>query len=114
MIRQGKRNTHRTFMLSSLILSVVFLLSYLIYHSKAHHVEFQGEGAIKFVYLFILLSHILLSVAVVPLALISVYRGLASKFAAHRKIARWTFPIWLYVSVTGVLVYYFAHVYNVA
>lgn len=118
-VRKGNIRLHRTLMLSALILSGLFLVSYVLYHSGPGHVVYNGKGAIRMVYFFILLSHILLSVAVVPLALTSVYRGWNSKLGEdaemvkkHRKIARITFPIWLYVAITGVIVYFMAHPFN--
>ncbi len=112
MIRKKKRNTHKIFMLSALTLSILFLVSYVIYHAVHGHDEFRGIGYIRIVYFLILTSHVFLSIALVPMALITVYRGLAGRFAIHRKIAKFTLPVWLYVSVTGVIVYYFAHIYS--
>jgi len=96
---------HRACMLSAFACSIVFLASYLIYHYQAGSVPYKGQGWSRGVYFTILLTHIILAVAVVPLALITLSRALRERFAAHRRIARWTFPIWLYVSVTGVIVY---------
>jgi putative membrane protein len=104
-IRKGKILLHKTLMLSALGLSALFLISYVIYHFQAEHTRFGGEGVIKYIYFFILITHILLATAIVPLALLSIYRGLANQFIKHKKIARWTLPIWLYVSITGVIVY---------
>lgn len=109
-IKRGKREMHRGAMIGAFILSIVFLVSYIIYHYTASHVSFGGEGAIKGIYLFILFSHILLSVIIVPLALLSIYRAIQGQFQKHRKVVKWAWPIWLYVSVTGVLVYLMAHV----
>lgn len=96
---------HRACMLSAFIFSIFFLLSYITYHSNAPETKFGGEGLIKGVYLFILLTHIVLASIIVPLALITLYRIWKNQTEKHRKIARWTFPIWLYVSITGVVVY---------
>ena len=85
--------------------SVVFLISYLIYHFQVGSVRFQKEGAIRTVYLAILLTHTVLAATVPVLATMTLYRGRKARFDKHRRIARWTFPIWLYVSVTGVVVY---------
>jgi len=92
-------------MLSALACSIAFLASYLIYHYQVGSVPYKGQGWSRVVYFAILLTHTILAVAVVPLVLITLTRALRERFAAHRRIARWTFPIWLYVSVTGVIVY---------
>ena len=92
-------------MLSAFACSIVFLASYLIYHYQVGSVPYKGLGWMRVVYFAILITHTILAVAVVPLVLITLTRALRERFAAHRRIARWTFPIWLYVSVTGVIVY---------
>lgn len=92
-------------MLAAFSCSMLFLISYLVYHYQVGSVPFKGQGWIRAVYFTILITHTILATAVVPLALITLSRALREKFAAHRRIARWTFPIWLYVSVTGVIVY---------
>ena len=92
-------------MLSAFACSIVFLASYLIYHYQVGSVPYRGLGWMRVVYFAILLTHTILAVAVVPLVSITLVRALRERFAAHRRIARWTFPIWLYVSVTGVIVY---------
>ncbi len=104
-IKNKKVGLHKALMTTALILSALFLLSYVAFHLTTPSTKFGGEGAIKTVYLVILLSHILLSAIVVPLVLISYVRGLSQKYDKHRKIARITLPIWLYVALTGVLVY---------
>jgi len=86
--------------------SMLFLISYLVYHYQVGSVPFKGQGWVRPLYFTILLSHTILAVAVVPLALITLRRALGKNFSAHRRIARWTFPIWLYVSITGVVVYW--------
>jgi len=96
---------HKRLMWTALILSVVFLLSYVLYHATTPSTSYGGEGTLKYVYFFILLTHILLSAVVVPLVLLTLVRALAEKFDQHRKIAKITLPIWLYVTLTGVLVY---------
>ncbi|MBE7441147.1 MAG: hypothetical protein KFKLKKLM_02162 [Flavobacteriales bacterium] len=96
---------HKRLMWTALILSVLFLLSYVLYHATTPSTSFGGEGTIKYVYFFILLTHILLSAIVVPLVLLTLVRALAEKFDQHRKLAKITLPIWLYVTLTGVLVY---------
>ncbi|MCB2206070.1 DUF420 domain-containing protein [bacterium] len=105
-IRQKKIPQHRAMMLSAFITSAVFLVSYLTYHFSVELVtRFQGEGFARTLYFFILISHSVLAVAVPPLAIITLFRGLKMNVQRHRRIARWTLPIWMYTSVTGVLVY---------
>jgi putative membrane protein len=106
-IRVGDRETHKRLMLTSLGLSTIFLVSYVLSKLSNEPTPFGGEGAIRYIYFFILISHIILATTIVPLALFSIYRGLSGQFKKHRKVAKWTFPIWLYVAVTGVLVYLF-------
>ncbi|MBS1536813.1 MAG: DUF420 domain-containing protein [Bacteroidetes bacterium] len=104
-IRQRKFKQHKTVMLSAFILSCLFLVSYITYHSQAPSTHFGGEGMIKAVYFFILITHIVLAAVIVPLALFTISRSWRGEFAKHKKIARWTLPIWLYVTITGVVVY---------
>ena len=104
-IRRRWVRAHRFCMISALSVSTVFLGSYLIYHYNAGAVKFQGTGWIRPAYFSMLATHIALAVAIVPLALVTLARALRRNFIAHRKIARWTWPLWMYVSVTGVLVY---------
>jgi uncharacterized membrane protein YozB (DUF420 family) len=104
-IRSGKRQTHKKFMVSAFLVSCVFLVSYLIYHYRVGHVAFQGQGWIRPVYFVLLISHTILAVAIVPLILITLRRAWTERFDKHRAIARWTLPVWFYVSVTGVIVY---------
>jgi putative membrane protein len=104
-IRRGYVRRHRAAMISACIVSALFLTSYVIYHANIGSKPFQGQGPIRLVYFTILLTHVLLAVAVPPLALITLSRGLRARFDRHVAIARWTFPIWMYVSVTGVIVY---------
>jgi uncharacterized membrane protein YozB (DUF420 family) len=106
LIRRGRRTLHKRCMLGALATSTLFLVSYLIYHAQVGSVPFPGQGLARTVYLTILLTHVLLAATILPLALITVARGLTSDFDRHVRIARWTFPIWLYVSVTGVVVYW--------
>lgn len=105
MIKQKNIKLHKRFILAAFTTTALFLVSYVTYHGMAESTAFGGEGAIRYVYYFILLTHIVLSAAIVPLALVTVARGLNMKVEKHRKIARWTMPIWLYVSLTGVVVY---------
>ena len=104
-IKKGNRKVHERLMTFAIALSLAFLVMYVAYHMTSDSTKFGGEGWIKFVYFFILISHILLSIAVIPLVLFTYVRALASKFDQHKKLAKITFPIWLYVAVTGVVVY---------
>ncbi len=104
-IKNGNRILHKRLMTTAIALSVAFLVMYVAYHMTADSTKFGGEGEIKIVYFFILISHIILSIAVIPLVLITYVRALAERFDSHKKIAKITFPIWLYVAVTGVIVY---------
>lgn len=102
---------HKNLMISSFFLSSVFLVSYVISKMSAEPVPYGGEGILRYVYFFILITHIILSAIIVPLVLFTMYRGLTGEVAKHRKIARYTYPVWLYVAVTGVLVYVFMSPY---
>ena len=113
-IKKGKRQLHEKLMKTAIACSLVFLLLYIAYHMTTDSTKFGGEGVLKYVYYFILLSHILLSIAVIPLVLITYVRALANKFDKHKKIAKITFPIWLYVAVTGVVVYLMISPYYVS
>ena len=104
-IRAGKRDVHKYFMVSAFGVSTVFLASYLIYHFRVGHVVFRGQGWIRAVYFALLLSHTVLAIVIVPLILITLRRAWLEKFDKHRRIARWTLPLWFYVCVTGVIVY---------
>ncbi len=104
-IKNGKRKTHEYLMKTAIGLSALFLIMYVAYHMTADSTKFGGEGTIKYIYLFILLTHIVLSIVIIPLVLITFVRALSQSFDRHRKIARITFPIWLYVAITGVIVY---------
>jgi putative membrane protein len=105
-IRAGKMEVHKRFMLSAFWVSAVFLVSYVIYHIRVKQVVlFQGQGWIRPVYFALLLSHIILAIVIVPMILITLRRAWLEKFDKHRMIARWTLPLWFYVSVTGVIVY---------
>ncbi len=105
LIRRGRADLHKRCMLAALTTSALFLTSYVIYHFNTGSRPFPGQGAIRVVYLTILFTHVVLAVAILPLALITAARGLKGQFALHVRIARWTLPIWLYVSVTGVVIY---------
>jgi len=104
-IRSGNVAVHRRCMLAALATSTLFLTSYLIYHYHVGSVPFTGQGWTRRLYFTILISHTSLAVTIVPLVLITLYRALTSRFERHKRIARWTLPLWLYVSVTGVIVY---------
>jgi uncharacterized membrane protein YozB (DUF420 family) len=106
LIRRGRVLAHKVLMSSALGVSALFLASYLVYHVQVGSVRFTGQGWIRPLYFAILVSHTILAAAVVPLALVTVTRALRGRFDRHKRIARWTLPIWLYVSVTGVLVYW--------
>ena len=105
MIRQDRRALHKACMLAALVTSTAFLTSYVIYHAHVGSRPFTGRGTVRVVYFAILLTHVVLAAAILPLALVTTARGLRSQFDRHKKIARWTLPVWLYVSVTGVVIY---------
>jgi uncharacterized membrane protein YozB (DUF420 family) len=105
LIRRRKIEAHRLCMLSAFAVSALFLISYVVYHANVGSVPYQGQGAIRMVYFAILITHVILAAAILPLALVTLSRALARRFDRHRTIARWTLPIWLYVSVTGVVIY---------
>ena len=104
-IRQGHVRRHRAAMIAACIVSTLFLTSYVIYHANIGSRPFTGTGPMRAVYFTILITHVVLAAAVPPLALITLWRGLRARFDKHVAIARWTLPIWMYVSVTGVIVY---------
>jgi putative membrane protein len=104
-IRQKNIIRHRNFIFAAFLCTSVFLLSYLLYHFTTPSTKFGGQGAMRYIYYFILVTHIILAIVTVPLALISIGRGLNMEVALHKKITRWAMPIWLYVSLIGVIVY---------
>jgi putative membrane protein len=104
-IKNGNRTLHERLMKTAIGLSVLFLLMYVAYHMTSDSTSFGGEGIIRYVYFFILITHIALSIIIIPLVLFTYVRALAERFDKHRKLARITFPIWLYVAITGVVVY---------
>jgi putative membrane protein len=109
-IRTGKVELHKKFMVSAFFVSCAFLVSYVIYHVRIHQViHFQGQGWIRPVYFTLLISHTILAVVIVPLILITLRRAWTERFDKHRQIARWTLPLWFYVSVTGVIVYFMVY-----
>ncbi len=105
LIKNKKTELHKATMLSAFSLSSIFLVSYVISKITNEPVPFGGEGMIRDIYFFILISHILLSIPVLPLALFSIYRAMTGEIEKHKSIVKWTFPIWMYVAITGVLVY---------
>ena len=112
-IKRGRRDVHRAFMLAALASSTLFLISYLYYHLHVGSVHFRGVGWSRPIYFTILISHTILAAAIVPLVIITLSRALRERFDRHRAIARWTFPLWLYVSVTGVVIYFMLyHLYE--
>jgi putative membrane protein len=104
-IRRGRQELHKKCMLGALAASALFLTSYVVYHANAGSRPFGGQGGIRLVYFAILVTHVVLAATILPLALVTAARGLRSQFGRHVRIARWTLPIWLYVSVTGVVIY---------
>lgn len=104
-IRKGKRKPHEKLMKTAIGLSVLFLVLYMIYHMTSDSTPYGGEGLMRYVYYFVLVTHILLSIVVIPFVLITFFRANSGQFYKHRKIARITYPLWLYVAVSGVLVY---------
>lgn len=109
-IKRGKRALHQQFMISALVVSGLFLVNYIYYHYSAGDTRFSGTGLIRPVYFFILISHIVLSVAILPMIFRSFYLALTGRIAVHKRFSRWTWAGWMYVSVTGVLVYFMLHV----
>jgi len=104
-IKRGQMAAHRAFMLAALVASSIFLGCYLYYHYHVGSVHFQGQGIWRPIYFTILVSHVILAAVIVPMIIITLSRALRERFDKHRRIARWTFPLWMYVSVTGVIVY---------
>jgi uncharacterized membrane protein YozB (DUF420 family) len=105
LIKRRHINAHRNAMLGAFASSTLFLISYLVYHAQAGSRPFTGQGVIRYVYFAILLSHIVLAAAILPMAISTLSRGLRGRYVEHKRIARKTFPAWMYVSVTGVIVY---------
>ncbi len=105
LVKSGRINAHRRAMLGACAASALFLVSYVTYHAQVGSRPFPGTGAIRIVYFSVLIPHVLLAAAILPLAIVTVGRGLRRDDARHRRIARWTLPLWLFVSVTGVIVY---------
>ncbi len=113
-IKKGNPEAHRNCMISAMTISVVFMISYLTYHAKAGYVPFEGQGLIRPFYFTLLASHVILAATFVPMIIITASRAIKGNFEKHSRIARWTLPIWLYVSVTGVIIYFMVfHLYTV-
>jgi putative membrane protein len=113
-IKRGLKRMHIASMVSATLSSAVFLVFYIIYHNYHGDTKFLAEGIIRPIYFFILISHILLSVVVVPLILLTLWFAIKKRYESHKRIAKWTFPIWMYVSVTGILVYLIINNFNPA
>lgn len=111
-IRRGQVGIHRRFMFGALFFSALFLISYIAYHSTHGDTPFRGTGIIRPIYFFILISHILLTVVALPIILTTLFLALTGRYGAHRRIARVTFPTWLYVSVTGVLIFFMLRIFS--
>ena len=112
-IRSQNRNAHRLCMISAFLISTVFLISYLTYHAQVGYMPFTGQGSIRPFYFTMLASHVILAAVMVPMVLVTVTFAILGSFNKHKRIARWTLPVWLYVSVTGVLIYILGfHIYK--
>ena len=105
LIKRGRIRQHRAVMIAAVSVSALFLVSYLVYHAQVGSVRFTKTGPIRTVYFTVLLTHTVLAAVIVPMVLVTLSRGLRGKYDPHRRLARWTMPIWLYVSITGVIVY---------
>ena len=104
-IKNKKRELHEKLMKTAILFSIIFLMMYMAYHMTSDSTSFGGEGTIKYIYLFVLLTHIFLSIIVIPFVLITYVRAITNDFEKHKKIAKFTFPLWLYVAISGVIVY---------
>jgi putative membrane protein len=111
-IRKRRINVHRRFMVAAIISSALFLISYIVYHNAHGDTPFQGTGFVRPIYFFILISHISLTTVALPFILVTFFFALTSRFDAHRKIARFTLPAWLYVSVTGVMIFFLLKIFS--
>lgn len=112
-IRKQNKSTHKACMIAALIVSTIFMIFYLYYHAKVGYIPFAGEGNVRYLYFSLLASHVILAAIVFPLVLITAGLAIRSKFSTHKRIARWTLPIWLYVSVSGVAIYVMSfHIYT--
>ena len=104
-VKRGNKKTHERLMKTAIVLSVLFLLMYIVYHMTSEATKYEGEGILRYVYFIILISHILMSIVVIPLVLITYFRAITGQVEKHKKIARFAFPLWLYVAISGVIVY---------
>ncbi len=112
-IRKQNKTIHKICMIAALLTSTVFMVFYLYYHAKVGYIPFAGQGDIRYLYFSLLASHVILAAIVFPMVLITAGLALRSKFSTHKRIARWTFPVWLYVSVSGVAIYVMSfHIYT--
>jgi len=112
-IRRGNKTAHKICMAGALVVSSIFMIFYLYYHAKVGYIPFAGQGDIRYVYFSLLASHVVLAAIVLPMVLITAGLAIAGKFGTHKRIARWTFPIWLYVSISGVIIYIMSfHIYT--
>ncbi len=112
-IRKQNKTTHKTCMIAALFVSVIFMIFYLYYHAKVGYIPFAGQGNIRYLYFSLLATHVILAAIVFPMVLITAGLAIRSKFGIHKKIARWTLPVWLYVSVSGVTIYVMSfHIYT--
>ena len=112
-IRKKNKDVHKKCMISALVVSTIFMIFYLYYHAKVGYIPFAGQGDIRYLYFSLLASHVILAAIVFPMVLITAGLTLKNKFNAHKRIARWTLPIWLYVSVSGVMIYIMSfHIYT--
>lgn len=111
LIRQGKREQHKRVMLSAFAVSIIFLICYLVYHAEVGSVPYQGQGMMRVIYFMVLGTHVPLAALVPVLAIMSMWRAFQERFDKHRKIAKITLPIWLYVSITGVIVYLMLYIF---
>ncbi len=105
LIRRGRVRPHHRLMVAAFVTSTLFLVSYLVYHAHAGSKPFPGHGLARAVYFFILITHIVLAVAIPPLSIVTLWRGWTGRYDSHRRVARWTLPLWIYVSITGVAIY---------
>lgn len=112
-IRRGNKAVHKICMIGALTVSTLFMIFYLYYHAKVGYIPFAGQGDIRYVYFSLLASHVILAAIVLPMVLITAGLAITGKFSPHKRIARWTLPIWLYVSITGVIIYIMSfHIYT--
>jgi putative membrane protein len=112
-IRRGNRTVHKACMASALLVSTIFMVFYLYYHAKVGYIPFAGEGNVRYLYFSLLASHVILAAIVLPMVLITAGLAIAGNFSSHKRIARWTFPFWIYVSISGVIIYIMSfHIYT--